>query len=1192
VIIERLDLIAFGQFTNVVLDLSAGPNRFHIVYGPNESGKSTSMRAIHSLLFGMPQRSDDNFIHAYPAMRIGGQFRDAETGDIIQCVRRRGKTKTFMTPDESEEVDSSRLAAMLRGVDAETFSRQFGLSHHELVSGGRAIIEGGGDLGEMLFAAGTGTGTLRTARMQLEKDRRELFIERGSSGTINKLIARFTETEKQLRECRLLPMQYDGKHKELDKAILEAMNLEQQLKTQTQSHRLMKAYHDAQRLLPDRENILAQLQTPIGSTPLLDDNFIAGRRQLEAKWQSTAQQLATYRDQIAELRLRRDQLAVDSRWIDVAPAIKSLMNELSEVQSGRKRLDRLRHDLAETDRKIADAIERLGQTASDCANIDPNILGATLGATLDPLSISETIRNEIDTMVTRYGGLIESLQLTEDNVTTLRQSQEHVAAQLATLPPVQEVTPLVDAMSEIGKPRILLDAVAKCIGDEKKSSRAVIDSLARLRGFSGGVDDVRKLLPPPESKIAELSSAIVQAKSELHQRQISLATAREKLKESQAIFDELSCDSDLPTLRQRDEARGDRDATVTKIRSAIGSGEPPDPHLVDTLEKQIRFADEITDRLHQAHDQVVRRQRLISDIAKANQQVDLAIESSGVAAQNLDDAIATWNELWRAHHVIAGSPDEMRPWIADLSKLKELISAWDDNKAAVSAAQAAIDRAGEHLLTTMRLVDGDPRTLPTQSDGQDLNELYALATLLKDAATRRAQARTECEAELKRADTALKKAIGDQKKYQREWERWQSRWQELIAQIAVAPSARPENIHSIIRQIDETQALRQKRDSIASSLQSTQQNQQEYFNRVDAIARLLQLDFQPDELSDFVDRLSRQSDEYLKRENERELLAQQIQVLHQKIQAASDDEKSLLAQLKGLCAEAGAEEVSQLPAIEQASVKRRELEKDRQTIDQQLRSLAASEPLEVFIAHASQQDPAAFEIELSKSEAEREHLYQRWTTAQQTVGRLRGEVEQMDASDQAAMIQQERQNLLAAMRRQASRYAELTLAEEALKRAIEHYRQNNEGPVLRRASNFFNRLTDGEYQRLQIEFDEKDQPKLVGVRPDAKSTVVANLMSDGTADALYLSLRLASLEVHLDTHHPVPLIVDDCLVQFDDDRASAALKILSEMSVRTQVILFTHHQHLLDLARENLPPDGFYAHRFDKQFVSPANGRS
>jgi uncharacterized protein YhaN len=68
--------------------------------------------------------------------------------------------------------------------------------------------------------------------------------------------------------------------------------------------------------------------------------------------------------------------------------------------------------------------------------------------------------------------------------------------------------------------------------------------------------------------------------------------------------------------------------------------------------------------------------------------------------------------------------------------------------------------------------------------------------------------------------------------------------------------------------------------------------------------------------------------------------------------------------------------------------------------------------------------------------------------------------------------------------------------------------------------------------------------------------------------------------------------VDDCLVQFDDDRAAAALQILSEMSTRTQVILFTHHQHLLELAAENLPPGGFHSHRLDKQFVTQAIGQA
>jgi uncharacterized protein YhaN len=86
-------------------------------------------------------------------------------------------------------------------------------------------------------------------------------------------------------------------------------------------------------------------------------------------------------------------------------------------------------------------------------------------------------------------------------------------------------------------------------------------------------------------------------------------------------------------------------------------------------------------------------------------------------------------------------------------------------------------------------------------------------------------------------------------------------------------------------------------------------------------------------------------------------------------------------------------------------------------------------------------------------------------------------------------------------------------------------------------------------------------------------------MSDGTADALYLSLRLASLESHLDECDPVPLIVDDCLVQFDDDRSIEALKVFAELSQRTQVILFTHHRHLIELAEGALPRGAYHVHR-------------
>jgi uncharacterized protein YhaN len=75
-------------------------------------------------------------------------------------------------------------------------------------------------------------------------------------------------------------------------------------------------------------------------------------------------------------------------------------------------------------------------------------------------------------------------------------------------------------------------------------------------------------------------------------------------------------------------------------------------------------------------------------------------------------------------------------------------------------------------------------------------------------------------------------------------------------------------------------------------------------------------------------------------------------------------------------------------------------------------------------------------------------------------------------------------------------------------------------------------------------------------------------MSDGTRDQLYLALRLATLERHLAQAEPLPFIVDDILINFDDDRTAATLKVLAELAKKTQVILFTHHARLKELAGE------------------------
>jgi uncharacterized protein YhaN len=81
-------------------------------------------------------------------------------------------------------------------------------------------------------------------------------------------------------------------------------------------------------------------------------------------------------------------------------------------------------------------------------------------------------------------------------------------------------------------------------------------------------------------------------------------------------------------------------------------------------------------------------------------------------------------------------------------------------------------------------------------------------------------------------------------------------------------------------------------------------------------------------------------------------------------------------------------------------------------------------------------------------------------------------------------------------------------------------------------------------------------------------------MSDGTRDQLFLSLRLAFVAQQVQSGgFALPLIMDDILVHFDDQRTRAALQVLHELAAETQILYFTHHQSVVD-AVQGLPESG------------------
>jgi len=83
-----------------------------------------------------------------------------------------------------------------------------------------------------------------------------------------------------------------------------------------------------------------------------------------------------------------------------------------------------------------------------------------------------------------------------------------------------------------------------------------------------------------------------------------------------------------------------------------------------------------------------------------------------------------------------------------------------------------------------------------------------------------------------------------------------------------------------------------------------------------------------------------------------------------------------------------------------------------------------------------------------------------------------------------------------------------------------------------------------------------------------KVSVPIEGLSAGTRDQLYLALRLAGIEQHLKHNQPLPLVIDDLLINFDDERSAATMKYLGELAKKTQVLFFTHHNRMVEIARK------------------------
>jgi uncharacterized protein YhaN len=193
------------------------------------------------------------------------------------------------------------------------------------------------------------------------------------------------------------------------------------------------------------------------------------------------------------------------------------------------------------------------------------------------------------------------------------------------------------------------------------------------------------------------------------------------------------------------------------------------------------------------------------------------------------------------------------------------------------------------------------------------------------------------------------------------------------------------------------------------------------------------------------------------------------------------------------------------------------------------------------------------------------------------VGELKNQRAQIDSSGAAADQMVRAQQSLAEVVDYAEEYVRTVLAKRLLEEQVASYRDENQGPLLQRARGLFRDLTLGRYTGLDTDTDDKGVPLLLARKADDRLLEISAL-STGTRDQLYLALRLAALEQFMARRGPLPLVLDDLFVHFDDERTKAGLGVLDHLADTTQVLLFTHHAQVAAQATEVIAEDRLTIH--------------
>ncbi|MEO1192543.1 MAG: AAA family ATPase [Pseudomonadota bacterium] len=1154
--LSRLDLLRFGHFTETSLAFPQGACDLHIVFGPNEAGKSSTLAAIGSLFFKIDPRSDYNFLHAYPDMLLGGVVEAG--GETLEFRRRKGRVKTLRDKEDAPYPEGEELLrSFLGGADQAFFERMFSLNHERLHEGGRQILEAEDDVAQLLFAAGAGLGGLRQTLTRLREEADGLW------GRKAKKERRFTqaksllsEADAELAAATVSANAWEKISKRHKVAEAEAARLTQALEAKEQERsRLARIRRTLPRVT--RWNELSQESAVLGPAPNLPED---ARETFTAARHAELSSLPLIEAEHARLQTLEESLealASDPAILAEAEAVNELHARRIEVGKALRDLPDRYDELAAIERRLAQGQRDLGWSP---------IPAHELAERLPPRTLVAGLRAHYAKLPALQQVLAKAEEEERKSRKGLPNLLDRVAAQSA-LPDRS----LLEALTEAIKQRNLLAELQTSGREVAQLTNSLEVQRQALRPLDLPLPALRGLLPPDRRLVERYHEEGAERGQERRDCQNALRDAERRLKRSAAERAGLSAEiaavsgEDLVALRAR------RDLGWSLIRRRYIEGAPVAPETLAAFasaadgipaafEAAMTAADDAADRRFSEAETLTKIAALDRDIAEAEEDCAQLQGRLRDLESAEEAAVAAWVALWPDLPEGPRDPATMLTW---MDKREELL-----------ASAAALDLAeGEREALGHEAEQYKQQLQEELADASDLS----LAILLqvaeqavlagKTQAVKAAGDRTrldEIKAEVKERVAAVAAA-------QAALEGWQAQSRTDLAALHLDPALPPEAMQQALETLTNLKtALDEAKDLRFERIAKIERDAEGFNADVAALAARTEEPARQASPAELCLALEKRLAKAESTASKQETLRQDIAALRDSVedkQRKLDERRNALRVLQEL---AGGEAVDLDAAIKIADAVRAAA-READDLQAALQRDGDGLSFEALLAECADAKPDAIIAEEKTVLATLKDLKDERETAQVELIEARQALAAIGGGDAAAQAAARRQEALAELSTIAERSLQLRSMALLLQWGLERFRREQQGPLLRRAGRLFEIVTGGAFEGLSVDFDESDRPHLFGARRGGRPVPVTG-MSSGTVDQLYLALRLASVEDYLQQGRPLPFIADDLFINFDDARAAAGLKVLADLATKTQVLVFTHHSHLVDLARETLGP--------------------